>query len=74
MQLRSEDPLSLKQIIAMTTASAAASSGRVAGSAASARIDFLSDVRLLLVDDFVQFFHDFIRIYHHVSFLRFFLK
>jgi hypothetical protein len=69
MQLRSEDPLSLKQIIAMTTTSAAASSGRAAGSAASARIDFLSDVRLLLVDDFAQFYHDFNRTYHHFLFL-----
>jgi hypothetical protein len=44
MQLRSEDPVSLKQIIALTTSAAAAASGRVAGAAAAARIDFLSDV------------------------------
>ncbi len=45
MQLRSEDPASLKQIITITTTAAAAASGRAAGAAATARIDFLSDVR-----------------------------
>ena len=47
MQLRSEDPLTLKQIISTTTAAAAAASGRSSGALASARIDFLSDVRFL---------------------------
>jgi hypothetical protein len=46
-QLRGDDPLSLKQIITLTTAAAAAATGRLTGAAASARMDFLSDVRLI---------------------------
>ncbi len=44
MQLRGDDPLALKQIINLTAAAAAASTGRLSGAAATARMDFLSDV------------------------------
>ena len=58
MQLRSEDPASLKQIITITTTAAAAASGRATGATATARIDFLSDVRRVkaLIPNFTKSF------------------